>query len=137
MYNERTVVERSLAHVLEAPLPEEMEREIILVDDCSTDGTLQILERLAEEHPSMTLIRHEVNKGKGAAIQTAIAHANGDFCLVQDADLEYDPAEYPILHSAAARASFRNLAVACRSRASSGARNLSATLRRRRVSSAR
>jgi glycosyltransferase involved in cell wall biosynthesis/ubiquinone/menaquinone biosynthesis C-methylase UbiE len=97
VYNERTVVERSLAHVLEAPLPEEMEREIILVDDCSTDGTLQILERLVEEHPSMTLIRHEVNRGKGAAIQTAIGHATGDFCLVQDADLEYDPAEYPIL----------------------------------------
>ena len=97
VYNERTVVERSLAQVLAAPLPENMERELIVVDDCSTDGTSEILERLAATEPSIRLIRKEVNEGKGAAVRTAIQHAQGDFCLVQDADLEYDPSEYPKL----------------------------------------
>ncbi len=97
VYNERTVVERSLSQVLAAPLPEGMEREIILVDDCSTDSTGEILERLAAAEPVIRLFRHEVNQGKGAAIRTAIEHATGDFCLVQDADLEYDPSEYPKL----------------------------------------
>jgi glycosyltransferase involved in cell wall biosynthesis len=97
VYNERTVVERCLSLVLTAPIPENMAREIVLVDDCSTDGTLAILERIAASNPCFKLIRHEVNRGKGAAIRTAIEHASGDFCLVQDADLEYDPREYPRL----------------------------------------
>lgn len=97
VYNERTVVERSLARVLTAPLPEAMEREVIVVDDCSTDGTREILERLAAAEPAVHLHRHPVNRGKGAALRTAIQHATGDFCLVQDADLEYDPEEYPAL----------------------------------------
>lgn len=94
VYNERAVVETSLARVMEAPLPDGVEREIILVDDCSTDGTSAILDRIAAAHPEMRLIKKPVNQGKGAAIRTAIAHATGDFCLVQDADLEYDPSEY-------------------------------------------
>jgi glycosyltransferase involved in cell wall biosynthesis len=94
VYNERTVVERSLAHVLAAPLPEMMERELIIVDDCSSDGTWEILERVAAAEPSVRLLRHAVNRGKGAAIRTAIQQASGDFSIVQDADLEYDPAEY-------------------------------------------
>ncbi len=97
VYNERTVVERCLSLVLTAPIPENMAREIILVDDCSTDGTLAILERIAASNACFKLFRHEVNRGKGAAIRTAIEHASGDFCLVQDADLEYDPQEYPRL----------------------------------------
>jgi len=97
VYNERTVVERSISRVLAAPLPEEMERELIIVDDCSGDGTAAILERLASGHSEIRLFRHEVNQGKGAAVRTAIAHACGDFCLIQDADLEYDPGEYPRL----------------------------------------
>jgi len=97
VYNERTVVERSLALVLAAPLPENMERELIIVDDCSTDGTSAILAGLAAREPRIRLFRHEVNQGKGSAVRTAIEKASGDFCLVQDADLEYDPAEYPKL----------------------------------------
>ena len=97
VYNERTVVERSLAQVLAAPLPENLERELIIVDDCSTDGTPAILERIAANEPRIRLYRHEVNKGKGAAVRTAIQYATGDFTLVQDADLEYDPCEYPRL----------------------------------------
>jgi glycosyltransferase involved in cell wall biosynthesis len=94
VYNERTVVERSLSMVLAAELPENMDRELVIVDDCSTDGTSDILARLAAIEPRIRLHRHEVNQGKGAAVRTAIENAQGDFCLVQDADLEYDPSEY-------------------------------------------
>ncbi|MFB3776814.1 MAG: glycosyltransferase [Bryobacteraceae bacterium] len=97
VYNERTVVERSLTQVLAAPLPENMDRELIVVDDCSTDGSSEILSRLAASDRAIRLFRHQVNQGKGAALRTAIAQAGGDFCLVQDADLEYDPVEYPRL----------------------------------------
>jgi glycosyltransferase involved in cell wall biosynthesis len=97
VYNERTVVERSLTIVLNAPLPENMERELIIVDDQSTDGTWNILERFAAEHPAIRLYRHVKNQGKGAAVRTAIEKATGDFCIVQDADLEYDANEYPKL----------------------------------------
>lgn len=97
VYNERAVVERSLAQVLAAPLPEKMEAELIVVDDCSTDGTFAILQRLAKAEPRIQLYRHAKNQGKGAAVRTAIEKAAGDFCVVQDADLEYDPREYPVL----------------------------------------
>jgi len=86
-----------LSQVLAAPLPENVDREIILVDDCSTDGTGAILEEFVREHPAIRLFRKPKNEGKGAAIRTALSMANGDFVLVQDADLEYDPAEYPTL----------------------------------------
>ncbi|PWU06103.1 MAG: glycosyl transferase [Terriglobia bacterium] len=97
VYNERTVVERSISQVLTAPLPENLERELIIIDDCSHDGTFPILERLAAAFPQIRLYRHGHNQGKGAAIRTAIQKAAGDFALIQDADLEYDPAEYPRL----------------------------------------
>jgi glycosyltransferase involved in cell wall biosynthesis len=97
VYNERTVAERSISQVLAAPLPENMTRELVIVDDCSTDGTADILLRMAEACPEIRLFRHEVNRGKGAAVRTAIGKAMGDFCLIQDADLEYDPSEYPRL----------------------------------------
>src|SRR5260370_13547777 len=97
VYNERTVVERCISLVLAAPLPENMDRELIIVDDCSTDGTYAILERLAAASPEIRLYQHAVNQGKGAAVRTAIQYAGGDFSLIQDADLEYDSSEYPIL----------------------------------------
>ena len=97
VYNERTVLERSIALVLAAPLPENMERELIIVDDCSTDGSFAILERLAAAEPRIRLFRQERNQGKGAAVRAAIEKARGDFSIVQDADLEYDPNEYPLL----------------------------------------
>ena len=97
VYNERTVVERCISQVLTAPLPENMERELVIVDDCSTDGTYGLLKRLADGFPQICLYRHERNSGKGAAVRTAIEKATGDFALIQDADLEYDPNEYPKL----------------------------------------
>ncbi len=97
VYNERTVVERCISGVLTAPLPENMDRELVVVDDCSTDGTYAILERLAAAFPQIRLYRHPKNRGKGAAVRSAIEKATGDFSLIQDADLEYDPGEYPRL----------------------------------------
>ena len=97
VYNERTVVERCISLVLAAPVPENIERELVIVDDCSTDGSFAILERLAAAFPEIRLYRHQINSGKGAAVRTAIGKASGDFSLIQDADLEYDPAEYPKL----------------------------------------
>jgi len=97
VYNERTVVERCISGVLTAPLPENMERELVIVDDCSTDGTYAILQRLAAAFPQIRLYQHPSNRGKGAAVRTAIQQATGDFSLIQDADLEYDPSEYPRL----------------------------------------
>ena len=74
-----------------------MEKELVLVDDCSTDGTAEVLSALAAEDPALKVFRHEVNRGKGAALRTGFAAATGDAVIVQDADLEYDPAEYPQL----------------------------------------
>ncbi len=72
--------------------------EIIVIDDGSTDDSPAILKRLQNsDQPPLTLLQHPQNRGKGAAIQTGLAQASGDFALVQDADLEYDPADYPAL----------------------------------------
>jgi glycosyltransferase involved in cell wall biosynthesis len=73
-----------------------LDREIILVDDASTDGTAQLMKELASD-ASLKTLAHPVNRGKGAAIRTALEHATGDIVIVQDADLEYDPADYPNL----------------------------------------
>ena len=95
VYNEQYFVEQTIDKVLAAPLLSGMERELIIVDDCSTDGTPAILERIAREHPeTISLYTHETNRGKGAAIRTTIQYATGDICIIQDADLEYDPGEY-------------------------------------------
>jgi glycosyltransferase involved in cell wall biosynthesis len=95
VFNERYFVEQIVAGALQAPLPPGVERELVIVDDRSTDGTSRILERIAAAHPGVVrLYSHEVNRGKGAAVRTAIGHATGDICVIQDADLEYDPRDY-------------------------------------------
>ena len=73
------------------------EKEIILVNDASRDGTGDVLESLRKEDPALVVRHHEVNQGKGAALRTGFASATGDFVIIQDADLEYDPREYPLL----------------------------------------
>lgn len=95
LYNEEEFIATLLTRVLEAPLPAGMEREVILVDDASMDGSMEIAQEFANKYPdTIRLIRHEQNLGKGAAIRTAIEKATGDFCIIQDSDLEYDPREY-------------------------------------------
>ncbi len=93
VYNERATVAEILRRVRAVPLP----LEVVVVDDGSTDGTREILAGLAAEDPAVRVIFHERNQGKGAAIRTAIRHARGEICIVQDADLEYDPGDYPTL----------------------------------------
>ena len=88
VYNERATVERAIAEVLEADLP--LDFELIVVDDGSTDGTSDILSG-RDWGERVTLLEHERNQGKGAAVRTALGHARGEFSAIFDADLEYDP----------------------------------------------
>src|SRR5215471_9681391 len=97
VYNERHVVEASLRRVLALQHELISSLELVVVDDCSNDGTWEILERIALEDDRILLLRHERNQGKGAAIRTAITRATGDISIVHDADLEYDPADIPAL----------------------------------------
>ncbi|GIV32260.1 MAG: glycosyl transferase [Saprospiraceae bacterium] len=98
-YNEARTIRTILDKVFEAPLPTGMEREVIVVNDCSTDGTGEVLRAYESENPGLDLriFEHRVNQGKGAALHTGIRHATGDFVVIQDADLEYDPREFTIL----------------------------------------
>ncbi len=97
VYNERSLLPRVLERVAAAPLPDGLTREIVVVDDCSTDGTREWLEEHAGSRSGIAICLHQKNAGKGAALRTGFNAATGDIVLVQDADLEYDPREYPRL----------------------------------------
>ncbi len=90
VYNEAATV----AEVVRIVLAQRPVQQLVIVDDCSTDGTWDQIQPLAQNEPRIRLLRHEVNQGKGAALRTGIACATSDIVIIQDADLEYDPAEF-------------------------------------------
>lgn len=93
VYNEKDTLEEIVRRVQATPY----EKELIIVDDASTDGSREILQRLAAEADNIRAFYHDRNMGKGAALRTGFQHITGDVVIIQDADLEYNPADYPIL----------------------------------------
>jgi len=90
VYNERNFVAELVSRVL----AQDYEMEVLLIDDGSTDGSVEIISGLAEQHPQVKVHLHQYNQGKGAALRTGFEQAQGEFLLIQDADLEYDPRDY-------------------------------------------
>jgi glycosyltransferase involved in cell wall biosynthesis len=93
VYNEKDTFLSLLDRVKQTPF----DKEIILVEDCSTDGTRDIVKKLAEEDTLLKCVFHEENMGKGAALATGFKQVEGDIVIIQDADLEYNPEEYPVI----------------------------------------
>ncbi|MFN9709844.1 MAG: glycosyltransferase family 2 protein [Bacteroidota bacterium] len=98
-YNEAKTIHFILNKIANVQLLNNIQKEIIIVDDCSTDNTKDVLSNYisANTHLNIRFIHHETNRGKGAALHTGIQHATGDLVIIQDADLEYDPHEYNLL----------------------------------------
>jgi glycosyltransferase involved in cell wall biosynthesis len=98
-YNEGRTIHLILDRVAEVRLIGDIEKELILVNDCSTDNTEEVLLEYVKLHPELNIqyVKHEVNKGKGAAIHTGIQRSTGQYLIIQDADLEYDPEEFNFL----------------------------------------
>lgn len=95
VYNERNTLPEIVRRVRTVELPDGIEREVIVVDDGSTDGTRDVLRQLGDS--TVRVVLHDRNRGKGAALRTGFALASGDYVVVQDADLEYDPNDWPKL----------------------------------------
>ena len=93
VFNEVGTVDEIIRRVQSAPF----EKEIIVVDDCSTDGTVHLLRKIDAIQENVKVYYHDRNRGKGAALRTGFAAVQGDVVIIQDADLEYDPREYPNL----------------------------------------
>lgn len=98
-YNEAPTIHLILDKVIDTKLNYDIEKEFIIVDDCSTDGTFEVVEQFSKSRPTVNIrtFRQPNNQGKGAAIHKGIDLATGDFVVIQDADLEYDPADYNLL----------------------------------------
>ena len=98
VYNEQAYLSLVVDRVLAAPLPEGVEKELVLVDDCSTDRSPEIIKELAQKYPNLIKAYQQPrNQGKGAAIRRAVKEMTGDYAIIQDADLEYDPNEYSLV----------------------------------------
>ena len=97
VYNEQAYLARLVERVIAAKLPDGFRKEIILVNDASKDRTPDVIRQLVEKYPEILAFDQPYNQGKGAAIRRAIQEMSGDFAIIQDADLEYDPNEYPVL----------------------------------------
>ncbi len=93
VYNERNTVEKIVSQIRAVAV----EKELLLVDDGSTDGTREVIRRVFSGQPDIKAIFHEINQGKGAAVRSGIGAATGEAIIIQDADLEYDPADYLVL----------------------------------------
>lgn len=96
VYNEKKTIEEILKRVMAVKIPR-MDKEIIIVDDKSTDGTREILQKIQKKHPWFKILFRSRNGGKGAAVRTGLKKASGDYVIVQDADLEYNPQDIPRL----------------------------------------
>lgn len=98
-YNEERTIHRILDKVKAVELINGIQKEIIITNDCSKDDTEGAIQRYMAANPGLNIryLKHDINRGKGAALHTGIQHASGDYLIIQDADLEYDPAEYNIL----------------------------------------
>jgi glycosyltransferase involved in cell wall biosynthesis len=97
VYNERDLLPQVLERIEKVDLPGGLEREVVIVDDGSTDGTRDILRAMMRQRPDYIIHFHEENQGKGGGVRTGLGLATGDIVLIQDADLEYDPRDYPRL----------------------------------------
>jgi len=99
VYNEGPTIHHILNRIKEVKLINNIQKELILVNDCSTDNTEESIQKYIRENPDMDIryYKHEKNQGKGAAIHTSIPKATGDYSIIQDADLEYDPEEFNLL----------------------------------------
>jgi glycosyltransferase involved in cell wall biosynthesis len=95
VFNERNTLVEIVRRMRTVELPDGIELEIVVVDDGSTDGTRDVLRQLGDS--TVRVVTHRTNQGKGAAVRTGFAHASGDYVLIQDADLEYDPEDWPRL----------------------------------------
>ena len=96
VYNEEATILLILNKIKEVSLTNEIEKELIIIDDCSTDQTADEVDKFIERNPALNIrfFQHKVNKGKGAALHTGISEASGEYVIIQDADTEYDPNEY-------------------------------------------